>query len=80
MQLQLDVGGHKAIVTDTAGVRESADEIERQGIKRALTAASEADVVIHVIDSMAQPASSAEALFHDTALGRYDDRRGERAI
>ena len=53
MQLQLDVGGHKVVVTDTAGLRESADQVEQQGIQRALVAASEADIVIHVVDAKA---------------------------
>ncbi|HIS97779.1 MAG TPA: GTP-binding protein, partial [Candidatus Scatomorpha pullistercoris] len=37
-------------LTDTAGLRRSEDEVEREGIKRALRAAGEAELIIAVFD------------------------------
>ena len=43
-------GGVKINLTDTAGIRESADEIEKEGIKRAKNAVLSADLVLYVKD------------------------------
>lgn len=43
-------GGVKINLTDTAGIRESADEIEQEGIKRAKNAVLSADLVLYVKD------------------------------
>ena len=47
--LQLD--GIPLRLVDTAGIRESLDKIEAEGVKRALAAGEEADLVIAVIDA-----------------------------
>ncbi|MCA0254695.1 MAG: GTP-binding protein, partial [Proteobacteria bacterium] len=47
----LDIGGYPIILQDTAGIRESTqDEIELEGINRAVKAASNADIKILVLD------------------------------
>jgi len=38
-------------LTDTAGIREAQDEIETEGVKRAMNKAREADLVINVLDA-----------------------------
>ncbi|MEG1529739.1 MAG: tRNA uridine-5-carboxymethylaminomethyl(34) synthesis GTPase MnmE, partial [Clostridia bacterium] len=43
--------GVKINLIDTAGIRESADEIENEGIARAKQAFQSADVILHVIDT-----------------------------
>ncbi len=43
-------GDVKINLTDTAGIRESADEIEKEGIKRAKNAVLSADLVLYVKD------------------------------
>lgn len=43
--------GVKINLVDTAGIRESTDEIESEGVRRALAAAKSADVVIYVVDT-----------------------------
>lgn len=43
--------GVKINLVDTAGLRESADKIESEGVRRALAAASGADVVLYVVDT-----------------------------
>ncbi len=46
VEVPLDLGGLKVIVTDTAGIRDSAGAVERIGIARALRSAREADLVL----------------------------------
>lgn len=47
--LQLD--GIPLRLVDTAGIRDSRDQIEAEGVKRAQAAQKEADLVLHVIDA-----------------------------
>ena len=47
--LQLD--GIPLRLLDTAGIRESADQIEAEGVKRAQAAQQEADLVLHLVDA-----------------------------
>jgi len=46
-----DFNGIAVVLTDTAGLRESPDEIERIGVERALDSARRADIVVQVFDS-----------------------------
>ena len=46
VDVHLNLGGQSVILTDTAGLRESDDVIEREGMRRSLTAAAEADIVL----------------------------------
>ncbi|UQD54329.1 tRNA uridine-5-carboxymethylaminomethyl(34) synthesis GTPase MnmE [Anaplasma phagocytophilum] len=46
LEVAIDIGGYPYIVLDTAGIRESCDGIEQEGIKRAKMAAEEADIRI----------------------------------
>ena len=47
----LEIDGIPLRLVDTAGIRQSADSIEAEGIRRALAARSEADVVIAIVDA-----------------------------
>jgi tRNA modification GTPase len=46
----IDVGGIPVILSDTAGLRETADNIESLGIERTRRAISDADLVLEVVD------------------------------
>ncbi len=46
----LDIGGLVLNLTDTAGIRQSGDLVESIGIDRALKAASEAQLILYIID------------------------------
>src|SRR6185312_12503061 len=46
IEVRLDLGGLPVIVSDTAGIREAMSEVEREGIRRSLAAAREADLVV----------------------------------
>ena len=62
--LQLD--GIPLRLVDTAGIRNSLDEIEAEGVKRALAAGEEADLVIAVVDASEPDANKqAESLLED---------------
>lgn len=51
VEVRLRLGGHLVLVSDTAGLRQSDDVIEQEGIRRALSRADDADVRVLVIDN-----------------------------
>ena len=61
LELHLDVGGFPVTVLDTAGIRESEDPIEREGVRRASEQAKSADLVLWVIDTAVESARCAAA-------------------
>jgi len=46
----IDVGGVPVTLVDTAGVRETSDQVEREGVRRAAAAGAAADLVLAVLD------------------------------
>ncbi len=48
IEVALNVGGYQVIVSDSAGIRESADEIEQQGIARSKLLSQQVDIIIEV--------------------------------
>lgn len=53
---------------DTAGVRDSDDELEREGIERTRRQVARADLVLHVVDGSAPPEPAVETLPAATLL------------
>lgn len=51
LEIHLDLGGAPVTVLDTAGIRDSEDPIEREGVERARARAAGADLVLWVVDS-----------------------------
>ena len=51
IETHLNIDGYPVIVSDTAGIRESKNEIEKKGIKLSLSRAEEADLKLVVIDA-----------------------------
>ena len=51
IETHLNIDGYPVIVSDTAGIRESKNEIERKGIKLSLSRAEEADLKLVVVDA-----------------------------
>jgi tRNA modification GTPase len=49
------VGGVPVLLLDTAGLRESADAIETEGVRRARAAIAQADRVLFLVDAAADP-------------------------
>ena len=50
IETHLNIDGYPVIVSDTAGIRESKNEIEKKGIKLSLSKAEEADLKLIVVD------------------------------
>jgi tRNA modification GTPase len=53
IEVHLDLGGYPLTVLDTAGLRDSADPVEQEGVRRARERAGEADLVLWVVDAAA---------------------------
>ena len=51
IEADIEIEGVKFTLTDTAGLRESADEIEQIGIQRAKQALKTANIILYLIDS-----------------------------
>src|SRR5439155_9891401 len=50
----LDLGGYPVILADTAGLRDSSQEIEQEGVRRARARAQSADLRLFVLDGAAE--------------------------
>ena len=66
IETHLNIDGYPVIVSDTAGIRESVDEIEKKGIKLSLNRAEEADLKLVVVDAK-------NTDFTDTLKGLLDN-------
>jgi tRNA modification GTPase len=51
IEVQLDLDGYPVTVIDTAGIRETDDPVEQEGVRRAQARAAEADLVLWMIDA-----------------------------
>jgi tRNA modification GTPase len=62
LELHLDLGGFPVTVLDTAGIRETEDPVEREGVRRASEQAAGASLVLWLVDAAVaggqNPASS----------------------
>ncbi len=50
IEVQLDLEGYPVTVIDTAGIRETDDPVEQEGVRRARTRAAQADLVLWLTD------------------------------
>ncbi|EHQ58526.1 tRNA modification GTPase trmE [gamma proteobacterium HIMB55] len=60
LKQNINIGELTLEIIDTAGIRETQDVIEQEGVKRAKDSASLADLVIHVIDDAAKTADASQ--------------------
>ena len=51
IEVHLDLGGWPVVLADTAGLRESGDAIEQEGVRRARARAAQADLRLLVLDA-----------------------------
>ena len=51
IEVRLNIGGYVVIVADTAGLRQAADAVESEGVRRALARAEQSDLVLLLVDS-----------------------------
>ena len=50
IEVQLDLDGYPVTLIDTAGIRETDDPVEQEGVRRARARAAEADLVLWLVD------------------------------
>ncbi len=62
VEVHLDLGGWPVVVADTAGLREAGEEVEAEGIRRALARAETADLKLAVFDAGRLPELDAHTL------------------
>ena len=51
LEVHLDLGGYPVTVLDTAGIRETDDPVEQEGVRRANEQAAHADLVLWIVDA-----------------------------
>jgi tRNA modification GTPase len=66
IEVRLDLEGIPVLVSDTAGIREATGDVEREGIRRTLERAGQADLVLWLQDAT-HPPPTIDPDFGDTA-------------
>jgi tRNA modification GTPase len=61
IEVHLDLGGYPVTLLDTAGIRETQDPVEIEGVRRARERADAADLVLWVTDATADVGESGQA-------------------
>ena len=64
-----NIGGVPVTLVDTAGLRETGDSIESEGVRRSRSAAAVADLILHVLDA-SQPLAHEDALYLEEFASR----------
>lgn len=70
VEVRLDLAGYPVILADTAGLRETDDAIEGEGVRRARLRAGQADLVVGVFDASRGEDVDTRAVL-DTAAARF---------
>ncbi len=73
IEVHLDLGGWPVTLLDTAGIRESEDSVEMEGVRRARERARAADLVLWVVDAADEDAKNAAARGAAISAGRASD-------
>jgi tRNA modification GTPase len=76
IEVHLDLGGYPVALLDTAGIRESDDPVEQEGVRRARGRAAAADLVLWVTDLSAARtvASEPDAKLSDAEIWRIKNK------
>lgn len=61
VEVAIDLAGFPVVLADTAGLRETGEAIEREGVRRALARAEKADLRLYVFDAAAPIAAEGAA-------------------
>ena len=59
LEISLELNGYKVIVSDTAGIRETDDDVEKMGVARAPERAQDADVLVALADASSDASGDA---------------------
>ncbi len=77
LEAHLDLGGYPVTIVDTAGIRETVEKVEQEGVRRARERASQADLVLWLTEGKYSP-ESIDELFECPVLSfRSKDDGGE---
>jgi tRNA modification GTPase len=68
IEVRLDLAGFPVVVSDTAGIREALGAVEREGVRRSLAHARDADLVIWLSDATAAETGTLPAGLGDKIL------------
>jgi len=68
IEVRLDLGGRPVILADTAGLRETNDEVEEEGVRRARARAARADARLLVFDAALPPDPATSAMANGLSL------------
>jgi len=79
IEVHLDLGGYPVTLLDTAGVRESDDPVEQEGVRRARARAEAADLVLWVVEAGAwdSPAAGWAKEYADRRFAPSEHRLGD---
>lgn len=72
IEVQLDLDGYPVTVIDTAGIRETEDPVEQEGVRRARARAEDADLVLWLVEG-------ARAVGPDTMQSLWKSGEGHRS-
>ncbi len=71
IEVRMDLGGLPVVLSDTAGIRETEGKVEREGIRRTIARARDADLVLWMMDAAdPQPELPADLGEHRSAVLR----------
>ncbi len=68
IEIHMEFAGYPAILMDTAGIRESSDDIESEGIRRALARAESADITLVLFEGVEPDVATAKLVDERTIL------------
>jgi tRNA modification GTPase len=71
IEVHLELDGYPVTILDTAGIRDSAEPVEQEGVRRARARAAEADLILWVTDVSANGAETAELLASESDSPRW---------
>ncbi len=78
IEVHLDLAGYPLVLVDTAGIHESDDPVEQEGVRRARARAEQADLVLWLVDASAPGEARSEKFGADvwTVFNKIDRLRG----
>jgi tRNA modification GTPase len=80
IEVHLDLGGLPVTLLDTAGIRDTDDPVELEGVRRARERAASADLVLWVVDASAAEAADDLGVASDSAGPGQAIRAGLRSV
>ena len=71
---EINLNGLAVHIIDTAGIRDSEDVIEQEGVKRAVSALNEADLILLVADGTKHSSQEPGPILHTLFPGKYENK------